>query len=101
MAMFAWQPLHAACCAGRVGSSNHSLPIMCRGPDNSFSAGGGTAGALSVLPALPLTFDIEVTRANQNQTPIAHKPRIASQGKLHKSQKPAANILQVAVMQSV
>lgn len=46
--------------AGRVGSSNHSLPIMCLGPDSSLAGAGGAGRTLSVLPPLALNFSIEV-----------------------------------------
>ena len=49
--------------AGKVGSANHSLPVMCHGPDASLAGGsssGGSIKTLSTLPPLPINFDIQV-----------------------------------------
>lgn len=39
---------------------NHSLPIMCSGPDGSLGGGaGGSDRTLSALPPLPLKFNFQ------------------------------------------
>ncbi len=66
------------CGAGRVDSANHSLPIMCLGPDSSLAPAGGAGRTLSVLPPLALNFDIQVGAGQ----PCSHeqKPKLQEKG---------------------